>query len=60
MNVTDDISSYIKWRYYNFQIILIIYRLYYILQQRSHEHFNLMLLLSCGFNKFGNFSKSQG
>jgi hypothetical protein len=34
------------------------YRLYFIIQQRSHEHFNLVILLSCNFNNFVTLAKN--
>jgi len=37
----------------NFHILLTFYKPYFIIQQRSHEHFNLLLLLVSNFNKFG-------
>ena len=44
----------------NFCILFTFYRLNFIIQQWSHEHLNQLLLLSCNFNKFGNFNKVQG
>jgi len=44
----------------NFHILLTFYQLYFITQQRSHEHFNILLLFVSNFNKIGNFSKAQG
>ena len=32
------------------QLSLTFYRLYFIIQQRPHGHFNLLFLLSCNFN----------
>jgi len=33
------------------------YRLYFIIQQRSREHFNLLIVLSCTFNNFVTLAK---
>ena len=36
-------------------IIIRFCRLYVIIQHRSREHFNLLILLSCNFNNLNNF-----
>jgi len=37
--------------------LLKFYRLYFIIQQQSHEHFNLLILLSYNFNNFVTLEK---
>ena len=38
-------------------IIHMFYRLYFIIQQQSCEHCNLLILLSCNFNNFVTLAK---
>ena len=36
------------------------YRLYFIIEKRSREQFNLLILLCFNFNKLGNLNKAHG
>jgi len=38
-------------------VLWAFYRLYFITQQRSRDHFNLLLLLSCNFKNFVTLAK---
>ena len=40
-------------------VILTFYRLHFIIQQQSSEHFNLLILLSCNFNNFVTLTKHK-
>jgi len=43
----------------NFHMLQLLkfYRLYFIIQQQSHEHFYLLIVLSCNFNNFVTLEK---
>ena len=48
MIIVDDKIQYVK-------TLIIITRFTFIIQQRSREHFNLLILVSCSFSNFNSF-----
>jgi len=44
-------------KHFELSTVITFYTLYFTVQQRSREHFNLLILLSCNFDNFVTLAK---